>query len=103
MVISGDVELNPGPARSDSTDKWNHGGTLPGSPTRQLSCLAQNVRSLKNKLSTLRAVSPVLQRHDVIAFTETWLKPFVKDSELSHGFNSHVWFRRDREAETTVA
>ena len=101
VIVSGDVELNPGPpAPSDAAGSGpTSARTAPGIPNRQLSCLAQNVRSLKNKLSTLRAVSPVLQQHDIVAFTETWLKPQVGDSELSHGFSNHIWFRRDQETE----
>ena len=102
VIISGDVELNPGPARSGVVDSSpTPVRTAPGTVNRQLSCLTQNVRSLKNEFSTLRAVSPVLERHDMVAFTETWLKPQVGDSELSHGFRNHVWFRRDRETETS--
>ena len=62
-----------------------------------MTCFSQNVRSIKNKLGTLRAHSPVFERFDIVALTETWLKPYVGDSELQHGLSSHVWFRRDRE------
>ena len=63
--------------------------------------MAQNVRSLNNKFDSLRALSPALQRYDCIALTETWLKSHVKDSELCHGFNGHVWFRHDRGGDVT--
>ena len=65
---------------------------------QQLSCLVQNVRSLKNKLGTLRVLSLVLQRHDILSWTETWLKDHVDDSELQQALGTHVWFRRDRAA-----
>ena len=55
------------------------------------------MRSLNNKFGSLRALSPVLRRFDIIILTETWLKPHVSDSELSSGFDGHVWLRRDRE------
>ena len=37
-----------------------------------------------------------LERHDVIAFTETWLNDTVATSELGLGLGDHTWFRRDR-------
>ena len=88
MAISGEVELNPGPVPSGLADSDPGPRRASADGVRgQLSCLQQNVRSLKNKLETLRACAPVLQQHDVLAFTETWLKPFVEDSELSHGLS----------------
>ena len=102
VIVSGDVELNPGPPQPDVVGlNSTPARTAPGITNRRLSCLAQNVRSLKNKLCTLRAVAPVLECHDIVAFTETWLKPEVVDSELSHGLGNHVWFRRDRDSETS--
>ena len=61
-----------------------------------ISVLSQNVRSVRNKLHTLRAHAGELQARDVLSLTETWLTPDVLDSELQHGWSGHVWFRRDR-------
>ena len=94
LLMSGDIHPNPGPrsevpaAAADRRTREN----------QQLSCLVQNVRSLKNKLGTLRALSLVLQRHDILSWTETWLKDHVADSELQQALGTHVWFRRDRAA-----
>ena len=95
-VISGDVELNPGPTVQTAPPERPPDGSNRQRHTEPLTCVAQNVRSLKNKLSSLRAFSPVLQKFDIIALSETWLNPSVGDSELQHGFDGHVWFRRDR-------
>ncbi|XP_043217970.1 uncharacterized protein LOC122379656 [Amphibalanus amphitrite] len=78
------------------TSDTGHQGALAGD-RQTVTCFSQNVRSIKNKLGTLRAHSPVFERFDILALTETWLKPYVGDSELQHGLSSHVWFRRDRE------
>ena len=93
VIVSGDVELNPGPAGAQAAPP---AGVNQRHRAEPLTCIAQNVRSLKNKLGSLRALSPVLQKYDIIALTETWLKPHVSDSELQHGFDGHVWFRHDR-------
>ena len=50
-------------------------------PERSLSCISTNCQSLLNKLSELRQM--VFDREpSIIALTETWLVPDVKDSEL---------------------
>ena len=90
LIRCGDVEVNPGPTRHSNPVTSQRRRSEP------LTCMVQNVRSLKNKFGSLRALSPALQGFDVIALTETWLKPYVSDSELRHGFDSHVWFRHDR-------
>lgn len=79
LRLSGDVQPNPGPPSE-----------------RNITILTQNVRSVRNKLHTLRAAAPDLCRYDCIALTETWLTPDVADSELQHGLDQHTWFRRDR-------
>ena len=98
LVLSGDVELNPGPEGLRSTSEAGH-QRAPVNGGQSLTCFSQNVRSIKNKLGILRAISPVLERFDILALTETWLKPCVSDSELQHGLRSHMWFRRDREGQ----
>ena len=91
IILSGDVELNPGPAGSvvaHPTDQQQQ--------NRPISVISQNVRSLRNKLNTLRSHSTELEAYDVIALTETWLNGDIADSELQVGLPRHVWFRRDR-------
>ena len=94
VVIAGDVELNPGPAAVQAAPSVSIDRRRRAEP---LTCIAQNVRSLVNKFGSLRSLSPVLKRFDIIALTESWLKPHVSDSELCHGFDGHVWYRRDRD------
>ena len=76
VTLSGDVELNPGPAT--------------------LSVYHCNARSLRKQLRRLRSLASLLEGIDVIAFTETWLTGRVADSELQQAFGHHTWFRRDR-------
>ena len=94
VIISGDVELNPSPADVQAAPSAGADRKRRAEP---LTCLAQNMRSLNNKFGSLRALSPVLRRFDIIVLTETWLKPHVSDSELSSVFDGHVWLRHDRE------
>ena len=85
-ALAGDIELNPGPQPATSN---------PG--LQKFTVLSQNVRSIRNKLHTLRAHAGELQSRDVFALTESWLTPDVRDSELQHGWSDHCWFRRDRD------
>ena len=57
-ALAGDVELNPGPQPATSN---------PG--LQKLTVLSQNVRSVRNKLHTLRAHAGELQSRDVFALT----------------------------------
>ena len=86
LSLAGDVELNPGPVT----------GPDAVAPPGELSIYHANVRSLKKQLGDLRACAPVLECHDVVAISETWLNDTVADSELEIGFPEHTWFRRDR-------
>ena len=81
FLLSGDVEMNPGPA-----DRM-----------RTIDVYCQNTCSLKNKLATLRSHAGELGGYDVVAVSESWLGPHVLDSELQLGYPDHVWFRRDRD------
>ena len=65
-------------------------------PASAITVYHANVRSLKKQLGDLRASTPALERHDVVAFSETWLNDAVASSELEHGFHQHTWLRRDR-------
>ena len=89
LLLAGDIEVNPGPG-SPAVQ------VAPPESASSLSVYHANVRSLKKQLGELRAFSPTLERHDVIAFTETWLNDTVATSELGMGLDDHTWFRRDR-------
>ena len=84
LLVSGDIELNPGPAAEED-----------GARSNKLTVYHANTRSLKKQLSTLRAVAPALQQHDVVSFSETWMNNNIADSELEYSFSEHTWFRRD--------
>ena len=104
LIQSGDVETNPGPASAGSSADAT--ATISGSATRRrterpsgslvISCVAQNVRSIRNKLHTLRSHAGELQTFDVVAISESWLTGEVADAELQSGWPAHCWFRRDR-------
>ena len=87
LLTAGDVEPNPGP---ETAVPRRANGRSP------VTLLAQNVRSLRNKLHTLRSHSTELEKHSIIAITESWLDDQTTDSELQLGFENHTWFRRDR-------
>ena len=106
VSLAGDIELNPGP---DPAQPVVSPGVLTAHPglvaapstsqqqrNRPISVISQNVRSLRNKLHTLRSHSTELEAYDVIAMTETWLSSDVADSELQIALPGHLWFRRDR-------
>ena len=75
LLLSGDIESNPGPA---------------------LRVFSQNVRSIKNKLGVLRTHAGELADYSAVCLTETWLAPHVSDSELELGLPDFVWYRKDR-------
>lgn len=81
VIMSGDVELNPGPI-SKSTTNTND----------SLSILHLNIRGIRNKLNYIMAE---LLDFDVLCFTETHLDATVPDSDLLiDGFSSI--YRKDR-------
>lgn len=90
LVLAGDIELNPGPGDAAAQV------APPVAGTGTISVYHANVRSLKKQLGNLRACAPVLERYDVVAFSETWLNDTIATSELELGFDQHTWFRRDR-------
>ena len=88
LALAGDVHSNPGPEARAAGDQQRQAVSL------QL--VHQNVRSLRNKLSTLRSMAPELEKYHAIAFTETWLSTDVMTSELQYGLPNFTWFRKDR-------
>lgn len=64
--------------------------------TQQLDVYYCNVRSIGKQLPLN---SSVFNRHDVIAFTETWLTSKTTNKELGLE-KTHTWFRRDRGSQT---
>ena len=89
LLMSGDINPNPGPVSASTTGKIN--------------CLVMNARSLKSyhKDSTtnwqpVRNLQDLVyaENSDVICVNETWLNQIISNSEILHsGFKI---FRRDR-------
>jgi len=57
----------------------------------------QNVRSLNNKLTLLKSLSP-LSLYNILIFTETWLNDNIYSSEL--GLYDYIIYRYDRNEKT---
>ena len=72
-----DIELNPGPVQPSESHKPK--------------CLYLNSRSIYNNIRDLEAIETT-NKHDLIAITETWLKPSINDGELFQGnlFQIHI-------------
>lgn len=58
----------------------------------------QNVRSLNNKLTLLKSLSP-LSLYNILIFTETWLNDNIHSSEL--GLYDYIIYRYDRNGKTS--
>lgn len=89
LLLSGDAQLNPGPAISISSNSST-------SLNAKLNCVLLNSRSLCNKLHEFQGL---VYGHnlDVVAVTETWLHDGYLDNEiLSADF--YTIFRKDRES-----
>ena len=80
ILLSGDVQPNPGPSTSSSTSSSiDSSVTSVLSQSHHLSFIHYNVQSILNKLDILTAE---LSDFDILAFTETWLHPNISDEEL---------------------
>ena len=77
ILLAGDIATNPGP---EATNCCN------------IQCLYFNARSLLNKTSELQTMMTDI---DLLAVTETWLKPERLDCEILYG-NSFNIYRRNR-------
>ena len=106
IKVSGDVSLNPGPLVTSTTranfSNMDNDTPLSGSPNNLHSCLINNhdqthhvnvvglncyllnARSICNKLNEFQALV-FGENYDVVAVTETWLKPDINDDEILPG------------------
>lgn len=83
ILLSGDVELNPGPAPSNTPDQIGS----------SISILHHNIRSLRNKIDDIQHI---VEEFDIICFTETHLDDNILDENIKlTGFKSKP-FRLDR-------
>jgi hypothetical protein len=93
-VETGDIHPHPGPvphSASTSTRKQT-----PHSFCPEIKCLYMNTRGLVNKSAEFQSLAADL---DIIAVTETWLKPHILDCEILPGLDFSI-HRRDRKDKT---
>jgi hypothetical protein len=82
LLLSGDVEINPGP-----------GGTSNIANENILSIFHCNIRSLRNKLNY---IADIIEEFDIVFFTETHLDNQVLDSDIIiEGFETPSRKNRD--------
>ena len=80
LVLSGDVELNPGPGSVDgSTDSVSSSISSSETLTNHLSILHLNIQSIAPKLDLIEGEAA---SYDVLVFSESWLKPEVTNESL---------------------
>ena len=91
VVLSGDVELNPGPGsvEGDRDSSYDNSFEI---LANHLSILHLNIQSLLPKLDLIEAES---EAYDVLVFSESWLKPGIKNDSVYLN-NFHPPFRTDR-------
>ena len=89
-IRSGDIHPHPGPV-SHSASTSTRKNFCP-----EIKCLYMNARSLVNKSAEFQSLAADL---DLIAVTETWLKPHILDCEILPGLDFSI-HRRDRKDKT---
>ena len=90
-IRSGDIHPHPGPGPTGASNTHPKQRNQPYCGA--IKCLYMNARSLVNKTTELQALASDL---DLLAITETWLKPHILDCELLPGLNFTI-HRGDRE------
>ena len=92
--LAGDVATNPGPSFSPPYKATFSTPPRPrdGSNPRTIECLYLNARSLNNKTNELQTLVTDV---DLVAITETWLKPEIGNCEVLPG-NDFTIHRKDR-------
>ena len=76
ILLSGDVELNPGPDSDEGNTNSSHNGSFE-MLTNHLSILHLNIQSLLPKLDLVAAES---EAYDLLIFSESWLKLEIKSN-----------------------
>ena len=94
MLLSGDIELNPGPGSVDGTTESINSSSSSSfeTLTNHLSILHLNIQSIVPKLDLIEGEAA---SYDVLVFSESWLNPNVPDESL-HMENFSPPFRTDR-------
>ena len=78
VLLSGDVEPNPGPDSVVGNINSSHNGSLEMF-TNHFSILHLNIQSLLPKLDLIAAES---EAYDLLIFSESWLKPEIKSDSI---------------------
>lgn len=95
LIISG-IEINPGPLSSDSSSSLSSASSISSSinnlMTTSFSFLQLNIQSIIPKLDMVVAEYSC---HDILSFTESWLKPDITTDSLKIPAYKAP-FRRDR-------
>ena len=96
LIISG-IEMNPGPSDSDLSSSF---GSISSTSTtvsnfihNSVSFLHLNIQSITPKLDLIAAEYSC---HEILSFTESWLRPHVSDDTLKIPGYKFPPFRRDR-------
>ena len=94
ILLSGDVEVNPGPDSVESSTDFSDilSSASLNSLSNHLSILHLNIQSLLPKIDLIRGEAIA---HDILIFTESWLKPTINDDSI-HIENFLPPFRTDR-------
>ena len=78
VLLSSDVEPNPGPDSVEGDTNSSHSGSLE-MLTNHLSILHLNIQSLSPKLDLIAAES---EAYDQFICSESWLKPEIKSDSI---------------------
>ena len=94
LLLSGDVELNPGPLSADLSSSTDSSFSYMNVSVfeNNFSLVHYNVQSLLHKIGQIELE---LSNFDVIALSETWLSPAIKDDDIKLA-NFQDPFRKDR-------
>ena len=94
MLLSGDIEINPGP---DSVEgSFSSCNTLSATSfeilSNHLSIFHLNIQSIVPKIDIIRSEADA---YDVLVFSESWLKPNITDDTIQIE-NFKTPFKKDR-------
>ncbi|MCG8113232.1 MAG: reverse transcriptase domain-containing protein, partial [Candidatus Thiodiazotropha taylori] len=94
LILSGDVEVNPGPGSVDSNTDSNHNVSASSLEmlSNHLSIFHLNIQSIVPKMDLIRSEADA---YDILIFTESWLKPDIPDTTV-YIENFSEPFRNDR-------
>ena len=94
LLLSGDVEINPGPKSIDNLNDSSDSSSdiLSQALTCHLSIFHMNIQSIVPKMELIKADADT---YDILIFTESWLKPSTPDTSIR--IDNYVGpFRTDR-------